>query len=405
MQIKKQSIAFNILNNFKGVNDINPIEQTVELINDNFNKGLIDELTVEQAFEQLDNVIQKSAPHKYFKREGVPGNYKYYYTEEEYNKAKGTKDKKEDGNIVDNVNNGEVINSLFKEWNSIKTPEQHKEWAKKVANTKFGTYEDKTILNVMSDFNPRFPNEIIKKDFINEVQEAYKNSEVEKEDKGSFENDIKVGDKIKGSSGVTKDKIGTVTSINGDMAQVDFGGGDKYGITLRRIKEGEFTKEELEGVAKKGEGNKKENKGYKITSPMIEYLDSRKNGDLIDLIKDYSRKVGISFSEEEKMDLIEQYIELKGEGNKFGFDTKEVRNKENAIKVSDWIDNHTNKHKHGQLHFTNKIREKFPELGKYVYFDDTNLVVGEKTVVANAYDKNLKEVFDTIQEFIKINNL
>lgn len=277
MQIKKQSIAFNILNNFKGVNDINPIEQTVELVNDNFNKGLIDELTVEQAFEQLDNVIQKSAPHKYFKREGTPGNYKYYYTEDEYNKekeAKGnnkdfklkhllkqtenkfkqinissienhlkelsqdsrikdlkgrlamdcfhlvynnkeisslykdesikdthvltlaktaldniinidkvieslkeeTKDKKEDGNIVDNVNNGEVINSLFKEWNSIKTSEQHKEWAKKVANTKFGTYEDKTILNVMSDFNPKFPNEIIKKDFINEIREAYKNS-------------------------------------------------------------------------------------------------------------------------------------------------------------------------------------------------------------------------------------
>lgn len=243
MQIKKQSIAFNILNNFKGVNDINPIEQTVELINENFNKGLINELELEEAFEQLDNVIQKSAPHKYFKREGTPGNYKYYYTEAEYKQAKGTKDKKEDGNIVDNINNGEVINSLFKEWNSIKTSEQHKEWAKKVANTKFGTYEDKTILNVMSDFNPKFPNEIIKKDFINEIQEAYKNSGGAKEDTGSFENEIKVGDKVKGSSGVTKDKIGTVTSINGDMAQVDFGGGDKYGITLRRVKEGEFTKE------------------------------------------------------------------------------------------------------------------------------------------------------------------
>lgn len=89
--------------------------------------------------------------------------------------VEGTKDKKEDGNIVDNVNNGKVINSLFKEWNSIKTPEQHKKWAKKVANTKFGTYKDKTILNVMSDFNPKFPNEIIKKDFINETREAYKN--------------------------------------------------------------------------------------------------------------------------------------------------------------------------------------------------------------------------------------
>lgn len=277
--IKKQSVAFNILNNFKSVNYINTIEQTVELINDNFNKGLIDELTVEQAFEQLDNVIQKSATHKYFKREGSPGNYKYYYTEDEYKEARGkgtedkgssetikkdgkiyklqpngkyleisehgltkeqhetkkrkylideddardahteayskryshadrlhkehmeamknrvlhqdmakklsdkefTKeelkgDKKEDSYIVDNVNNGEIINSLFKEWSSIKTSEQHEKWAKRVANTKFGTSKDKTILNVMGNFNPKFPNEIIKRDFINEVQEAYKNS-------------------------------------------------------------------------------------------------------------------------------------------------------------------------------------------------------------------------------------
>lgn len=117
------------------------------------------------------DLLEKAMGHKYFRREGSPGNYKYYYTKEQYNKAK-----KEDGNIVDNVNNGEIINSLFKEWNSIKTSEQHKKWAKKVANTKFGTYKDKTILNVMSNFNPKFPNEIIKKDFINEVQRAYKNS-------------------------------------------------------------------------------------------------------------------------------------------------------------------------------------------------------------------------------------
>lgn len=33
--------------------------------------------------------LEKSRPTKYFKREGSPGNYKYYYTEEEYKKAKG----------------------------------------------------------------------------------------------------------------------------------------------------------------------------------------------------------------------------------------------------------------------------------------------------------------------------
>lgn len=58
--------------------------------------------------------------------------------------------------------------------------------------------------------------------------------------------EIKVGDKIKGSQGITKDRVGTIISIEGDMAQVDFGNGDKYGITLRRVTEGEFQKEEDE---------------------------------------------------------------------------------------------------------------------------------------------------------------
>lgn len=176
MQIKRQSIAFNILNNFSEVNEVNSVDKTVDIINDNFNKGLIDELELEEAFEQLDNIIQKAAPHKYFKREGTPGNYKYYYTEAEYRKAKGTSkesDSKLEHNIVDDVNNGEIINSLFKEWDSIRTTEQHEKWAKKVANTKFGTYKEKTILNVIDSFNPKFRNEIVKNDFLNEVKRAY----------------------------------------------------------------------------------------------------------------------------------------------------------------------------------------------------------------------------------------
>ena len=51
---------------------------------------------------------------------------------------------------------------------------------------------------------------------------------------------LKVGDKIKGSDGLTKDKTGEVMSIKNDMAQVDFGGGNKYGIALSRIEKGEF---------------------------------------------------------------------------------------------------------------------------------------------------------------------
>ncbi len=35
------------------------------------------------------DLLEKAMGHKYFKREGSPGNYKYYYTEEQYNKEKG----------------------------------------------------------------------------------------------------------------------------------------------------------------------------------------------------------------------------------------------------------------------------------------------------------------------------
>ncbi len=37
---------------------------------------------------KFNNNIEKSLSHKYFKREGTPGNYKYYYTEQEYKEAK-----------------------------------------------------------------------------------------------------------------------------------------------------------------------------------------------------------------------------------------------------------------------------------------------------------------------------
>ncbi|MFA5634226.1 MAG: hypothetical protein WC973_03690 [Candidatus Dojkabacteria bacterium] len=37
------------------------------------------------------DLLEKAMGHKYFKREGSPGNYKYYYTEAEYKKAKSKK--------------------------------------------------------------------------------------------------------------------------------------------------------------------------------------------------------------------------------------------------------------------------------------------------------------------------
>jgi hypothetical protein len=50
----------------------------IDKVRDAFEKGMIDEDTLE-----------KATGHKYFKREGTPGNYKYYYTEAQYKKEKG----------------------------------------------------------------------------------------------------------------------------------------------------------------------------------------------------------------------------------------------------------------------------------------------------------------------------
>lgn len=43
----------------------------------------------EKVSEELLNDIEKSISHKYFKREGTPGHYRYFYTEEEYKNKVG----------------------------------------------------------------------------------------------------------------------------------------------------------------------------------------------------------------------------------------------------------------------------------------------------------------------------
>ena len=65
--------------------------------------------------------------------------------------------------IVDDVNNGKIVNELFNQWNSIKTEDEHIKWSEKVAATKFCTYNNITILQLMEKWGCRFPNQIIKK--------------------------------------------------------------------------------------------------------------------------------------------------------------------------------------------------------------------------------------------------
>lgn len=72
------------------INEIN-VSKITQTLNQNFEKGLISEELCENSFKELDNLIEKAKITKYFKREGSPGNYKYYYTEAEYKEAKGKK--------------------------------------------------------------------------------------------------------------------------------------------------------------------------------------------------------------------------------------------------------------------------------------------------------------------------
>lgn len=60
--------------------------------------------------------IEKAAGHKYYKREGTPGNYKYYYTEEQYRKAKGKLvggNKKEEGKVDKVISSQSIKDQLL----------------------------------------------------------------------------------------------------------------------------------------------------------------------------------------------------------------------------------------------------------------------------------------------------
>lgn len=74
--------------------------------------------------------------------------------------------------IVLNEGNGIIINKLYNKWQKIKTEKEHDAWSDLVKKTKFGTYGTIGIFEVLEKFEPKFPNEIIKRDFTNELKKA-----------------------------------------------------------------------------------------------------------------------------------------------------------------------------------------------------------------------------------------
>jgi DNA polymerase III sliding clamp (beta) subunit (PCNA family) len=66
------------------------------------------------------------------------------------------------------------FNEIYKEWNKIKTKNQWDKWAEKVRLLKYGTYQNKNILDMFENYDLKYPNEVIKRDFLVELHKALK---------------------------------------------------------------------------------------------------------------------------------------------------------------------------------------------------------------------------------------
>ena len=228
--------TLNELRVLQNINETN-VSKITQILNSKFEKGLISEELCENSFKELDNLIEKAGNHKYFKREGTPGNYKYYYTEAEYKQAKGGDQNITAKHYLGTRGRGMNEVAFFKKDGKVYRDPHPKIDPKNDGPSSLDNLQEVTG----SQIPPSFNNPPENKDSSKHISDVSGRGDKSKKDSRGKE--IKVGDKIKGTEGVTKDKIGTITSIKDDMAQVDFGNGDKYGITLRRINEGEFKKE------------------------------------------------------------------------------------------------------------------------------------------------------------------
>ena len=82
-------------------------------------------------------------------------------------------EQKENKGIVEPVNEWAIeINQIYNQWLSVKNENDWKKWKENVKSKKYGTYKNKDILDILDNFEPKYPNEIIKKDWITELHKA-----------------------------------------------------------------------------------------------------------------------------------------------------------------------------------------------------------------------------------------
>lgn len=98
--------------------------------------------------------------------------------------------------VVDNVNNGVVLNEIFNQWNNIKDEAQHKRWTNKVKSTMFGTYKNEDVMNTFKKWKPVFPSEWMEGAFFRELSTALKlplpKGKIEFDKGGSLPEKIKI---------------------------------------------------------------------------------------------------------------------------------------------------------------------------------------------------------------------
>ena len=74
--------------------------------------------------------------------------------------------------ITAHTGHGIEINKVWNDWMEIKTKKQHDKWSLRVGSLRFGTYKNLTILDVMPNFNPQYPNSVLKDNFLKELKDA-----------------------------------------------------------------------------------------------------------------------------------------------------------------------------------------------------------------------------------------
>ena len=76
--------------------------------------------------------------------------------------------------IVENINNGKIINKVFANWNKIKTEKQYEDFTTTIKQLRFGTYKTYTIVDTIRMFGITTQNKYLANQFIFECEQILK---------------------------------------------------------------------------------------------------------------------------------------------------------------------------------------------------------------------------------------